>query len=74
MAFHFFRVVVPGDKSMVYEVRLDGPAGRLLGTVTAHDGLWQASAVIIGKLHTQRFPDRDKAAAWLLHIAPKMKR
>ena len=74
MAFHFLRVVVPGDKSMMYQVRLDSPAGRLLGSVTDHGDYWQASVEIIGKLHTRPFPDRDKAAEWLLSIVPKMKR
>ena len=68
-SIHFVRTVVPGDKSPVYQVRLDGPAGRLLGSVTEHDGYWQASADIIGKLHTQRFPDRDAAALWLARLA-----
>ncbi len=75
MAFAFVRIVVPGQPAAnVYQVRLDGPAGRLLGSVTEQDGYWQADTVVAGKLHTQPFPDRDRAAAWLLEIAPRMKR
>ncbi len=71
-AFHFTRIAGSGET--VYQVRLDGHAGRLIGSVTDHGDYWQASVEIIGKLHTRPFPDRDKAAAWLLSIAPRMKR
>jgi len=37
-------------------------------------GGWQASVVVAGKPHTQPFLDRERAAAWLLSIAPRMKR
>lgn len=63
---------VPG--SPVWQVRLDSPAGRLLGTVSDGANGWQATVVIAGKLHTQAFPDRETAAAWLLSLAPRMRR
>jgi hypothetical protein len=31
---------------------------------------WQATVVVAGNLHALPFPDREKAAAWLLSIAP----
>ena len=72
-AFHFIPVLLPGPG--VYQVWLDGPASRLLGSVTAiENGWWQASVVVVGKLYTQPFPDRERAAAGLLSIAPRMKR
>jgi hypothetical protein len=72
-AFHFVRTVLPGPA--LYQVRQDSPAGPLLGSVASlGGGWWQATIVVAGKLHTQPFPDRERAAAWLLSIAPKMKR
>ena len=72
--FHFLRILVPGSTSNLYQVRLDGPTGPLLGSVTEQDGHWQASVVVAGKLHTQPFLDREKAAMWLLGLGPRMKR
>jgi len=66
--------MVPGDRSKVYQVRLDGPAGRLLGSVTDHGDHWQASVVVDNQLHTQPFLDREQAAVWLLSVAPRTKR
>lgn len=52
----------------IWQVRLDSPAGRLLGTVAEMANGWQATVVIAGKLHTQAFPDRETAAARLLSL------
>ena len=71
--FHFLHISLPA--SHLYQVRLDSPAGPLLGSVAAlDDGWYQASVMVAGKLHTQPFPDREKAAVWLLSTAPRMHR
>jgi hypothetical protein len=72
MPFSFVRI--SSVRSPCWQVRQDGPAGRLLGTVAEESGALVASVVIAGKLHNQYFTDREKAAAWLLSIAPKMRR
>jgi hypothetical protein len=68
--FHFVRIA--GSDERCYQVRLDDPVGRLIGTVAAIDSgwWWQASFVVAGKLHTRQFADREKAATWLLSIPP----
>jgi len=70
--FHFLRISLPGPT--LYQVRQDSPAGPLMGSVSEIEGGWQASVVVAGKLFTQPFLDRERAAAWLLSIAPRMKR
>jgi hypothetical protein len=67
--FHYVRIT--GGASVCWQVRLDSPAGPLLGTVAEEAGGWRATVVVAGKLHTQPFADRERAAAWLLGLAPK---
>jgi hypothetical protein len=52
-------------------VHLDGPDGRLLGTVVEEADHWRASMMIAGQLHQQYFDSLDETAAWLRSIAPK---
>jgi hypothetical protein len=70
-SFHF----TPIAGQRCWHVRLDSPWGRLLGTVAASEGGYQATHVAPGgKLLQHWSADRDAAAAWLLRVAPKMTR
>ena len=70
-ALHFTSIA--GQRS--WQVHQDGPAGRLLGSVLAQNGGYQATHVAPGgKLMLHWSADRDAAAAWLLRVAPQMTR
>ena len=72
-AFHF--TPIGGPKARCWQVRDGGPAGRLLGTIAAESGGFQATHVAPGgKLLLHWSADRDAAAAWLASVAPKMTR
>ena len=64
--FHFVRVIVPGDRSELYQVRLDSMSEPLIGSVQAEDGGWRASVLKADKLHIQWFATREAGADWLL--------
>jgi hypothetical protein len=69
-AFHFTRTASTVEP--VWQVRVGGPGGRVLGTVAMENGGYQASHVAPGgKLHLHWSADRDAAARWLASIAPK---
>ena len=75
MPFSFVRIVVPGQPATnLYQVRERGRTGRLIGSVTEQNGgLWRASTVVAGKLHTRQFRSRQSATAWLLRLRRPVK-
>ena len=44
-------------------------AGRFIGSIVERGGGYEATRLVEGGLKTQRFPDRDAAAAWLAKLA-----
>lgn len=70
--FHYTRI--SSVRSPCWQVRQDGPAGRLLGTVAESSRGWAAAVHPGHREFAWGFTDREKAAAWLLSIAPEMRR
>ena len=44
-------------------------AGRFIGSIVERGGAFQATRLVDGELSSQRFADRDAAAAWLAKLA-----
>ena len=44
-------------------------AGRFIGSIVERGGGYEAAQLVDGALRSQRFPDRDAAAAWLAKLA-----
>jgi hypothetical protein len=44
-------------------------AGRFIGSIVERGGAFQAIRIVDGEPRTQRFADRDAAAAWLAKLA-----
>jgi len=44
-------------------------AGRFIGSIVERGGAFHATRLVDGELRSQRFPDRDAAAAWLARLA-----
>jgi len=44
-------------------------AGRFLGSIVEREGSFRATRLVQGELRSQRFNDRDAAAAWLAKLA-----